>query len=355
MRLSVVQLVWALAGMALLLSGCGKSEITSYDVPKEELDELIASGRSPDGTAPQINWLKPESWEPLPLTAFRKGNFQYSPNNSDLSVDISVSSLPGEAGQLIQVANNWRAQLNLKPASRRELDSQLSNRQIGEFEMEILDIKTEASAEKNLRTIGAYFRNEDQSWQIKISGDAEVVEAQASQFYAFLRSLSFTKSKGVAIESGNLDTASNLKFEAPEGWTPLPNSPYRVANYSIKIEGHPVANFSISAFPGESGGIMANVNRWRRQVGLSEWTSRQIARKASRLSSGELEFLLFDLKPETESEKEVASDRILAAILNRNNTTWFFKMRGDPFLIETQRNRFKGLLNSVAFESESKG
>jgi len=54
----------------------------------------------------------------------------------------------------------------------------------------------------------------------------------------------------------------------PEGWTldPAPR-PMRVATYLIDDESGPV-EVAITRFPGDVGGLHANVNRWRGQVGL---------------------------------------------------------------------------------------
>ncbi len=69
------------------------------------------------------------------------------------------------------------------------------------------------------------------------------------------------------------------------------------------------------------------------------------------LRVGDLEFLLFDLKPRTDSDKERVKERILAAILKRDNRSWFYKLRGDVFLVETQNNKFRQLVQSSRFES----
>ncbi len=352
MRRFLAQNALALSGIVLCLAGCGKSEIKSYDVPKEELDGLLTASRTPEQAMPQINWVKPEDWESLPLTAFRKANFQYSPEDSQASVNISIASLPGEAGRLLPTANKWRAQLNLKPVSRSDLQRSLARSRIADLNMSILDIQSESSSEPNLRTLGVFFRYRTQPWQIKMTGDSQLVEDQIGAFYALLQNISFTSLKANDQENETLDTIPNIVFDAPEAWNPQPNSSYRLASYSIEKEGHPAADFSITAFQGESADLMLNVNRWRRQLGLNEWTSGQINRRSLKIDSEELKFVLFDLKPETDLEKENTSQRILAAIMQEQNASWFFKIKGDPFLVETQRNRFTELLKSVRFESE---
>ena len=43
----------------------------------------------------------------------------------------------------------------------------------------------------------------------------------------------------------------------------------RVGNYSVSNKAGEALDFSITSFPGEVGGILANVNRWLGQVGMS--------------------------------------------------------------------------------------
>src|SRR5690606_21954678 len=97
------------------------------------------------------------------------------------------------------------------------------------------------------------------------------------------------------------------------------------------------ADFSITSFPGDTGGVAANVNRWRAQIGLAAWGEAEVAQRGQALSRGGHEFLFFDLKAETAQEKARSSERILAAILQRDGRSWFFKLRGDALLVDTQR------------------
>lgn len=56
----------------------------------------------------------------------------------------------------------------------------------------------------------------------------------------------------------------------PEGWTEVPeNPPMRLATYMMPgpEDGREI-EVAISRFPGDVGGLLANVNRWRGQVGL---------------------------------------------------------------------------------------
>jgi len=54
----------------------------------------------------------------------------------------------------------------------------------------------------------------------------------------------------------------------PEGWREMPdNPPMRLATY-IADGPHGDVEIAITRFPGDVGGMLANVNRWRSQMGL---------------------------------------------------------------------------------------
>ena len=63
-------------------------------------------------------------------------------------------------------------------------------------------------------------------------------------------------------------SGSDLTWTAPANWTAKPASAMRKGSFSIKGDGGE-ADLSITAFPGSTGGLLANLNRWRGQLGLA--------------------------------------------------------------------------------------
>lgn len=57
-----------------------------------------------------------------------------------------------------------------------------------------------------------------------------------------------------------------LVWDNPPGWTELPPNSMRTAN--LKPAGHPDAECYLSLLPGGAGGMVDNVNRWRKQMSL---------------------------------------------------------------------------------------
>ena len=105
------------------------------------------------------------------------------------------------------------------------------------------------------------------------------------------------------------------------------------------------AEVTVSIFPGEAGGLVANVNRWRKQIGLDELPATQI-NALPEVSIGNLKGKLVDI---TGPAAPPVPNRILGAILKREADSLFFKMRGPSDFVGEQRSVFETFLKSIKF------
>ena len=129
-----------------------------------------------------------------------------------------------------------------------------------------------------------------------------------------------------------------VTWTVPENWKTLPATGMRLAGFEILTEGKK-ATVSVVALEGEAGGLLANVNRWRGQIGLSPISESELS-SAMKITLNGKRFVWVDLS---------GSQRILSAILSDGTKTWFFKMMGDTTVIESQIDAFKTFLASVKF------
>ncbi len=68
--------------------------------------------------------------------------------------------------------------------------------------------------------------------------------------------------------SASTSDAGGWPWTTPESWRFVPGErPMRLATYEIADESGPV-EVAVTRFPGDVGGMLANINRWRGQVGL---------------------------------------------------------------------------------------
>jgi hypothetical protein len=92
----------------------------------------------------------------------------------------------------------------------------------------------------------------------------------------------------------------------------------RVASYTLPGG----TECSVISLPGSAGGDLANVNRWRGQMGLPDVTSLQGL--ATNLKTPIGTALLVDF----EGAGAKQGQRMAAAIVTEGGTSWFFKLTG---------------------------
>ncbi|QDU68428.1 hypothetical protein [Engelhardtia mirabilis] len=76
-----------------------------------------------------------------------------------------------------------------------------------------------------------------------------------------------------AVASGVPSMASGPDFELPDGWLALAPTSMRTLN--LRVARDERADCSLTLLPGEGGGLRANIDRWRGQMGLSNLTESE--------------------------------------------------------------------------------
>lgn len=135
---------------------------------------------------------------------------------------------------------------------------------------------------------------------------------------------------------------ANPDWEVPESWSPSDGSSMRRASFSAPgPEGN--ADVAVTSFPGDVGGLLANVNRWRNQIGLSPITEENLDKEIERLNVNGKEVILLYIENE---EQNQATE---AAIFNHEDNSWFFKMTGPTETVENNASDFRKFVKSVKF------
>jgi hypothetical protein len=137
------------------------------------------------------------------------------------------------------------------------------------------------------------------------------------------------------------DSASGISYQTPDSWTEFPPSSIRKANFTID-NASGTAEVSITVFPGDVGGTLANINRWRQQIGLSSIDQLSLNENISSIIISNHQGYFTKLEGNTES--------ILGGILPFHGSTWFIKMQGDILAIDEEVDTFKSFLSSIRIE-----
>lgn len=134
-----------------------------------------------------------------------------------------------------------------------------------------------------------------------------------------------------------------LTWTAPEHWKTKPGSAMRKGSYAIAGANGEEADMAITAFPGDVGGNLANVNRWRGQLGLQPIGEAELGSVLNHVDIGDLHVDVVEFV-NTQSDKP---QRMIGAIVPFNGATWFFKLTGPDALVAKEKQAFLSFLNTV--------
>ncbi|MBM3983558.1 MAG: hypothetical protein FJ304_25460 [Planctomycetes bacterium] len=133
-------------------------------------------------------------------------------------------------------------------------------------------------------------------------------------------------------------------FRVPKGWQEQKAAPLASARFQI-LEGKRQA--SVVVLEG-GGGLAANVNRWRGQLGLQALPDEDAETSLKPVKVDGVNGYRFDLTGA--DVPETGAVRIRAVIVARGERMWFFKMMGPANLVENQAPAFDGFVDSVRFK-----
>lgn len=136
--------------------------------------------------------------------------------------------------------------------------------------------------------------------------------------------------------------SGGLRWTLPKGWTESQGGQMRFATLKPPVQGK--IDASVVVLPGPAGGELANVNRWRNQIGLAPVDDATLAgaRKVIQTKAGALNVYDF-----TNGDK---TSRVVAGLTESGGNTWFVKLSGDAGAVGAAREDFMKLLRSLRFE-----
>ncbi len=137
--------------------------------------------------------------------------------------------------------------------------------------------------------------------------------------------------------------AAPVRWTVPEDWQELAPTAIRIGNFAVPGKNGKKAEVAVTSFPGSVGTELDNVNRWRGEVGLPPVDESALSSQPVTVDS--FEGKLFDLTG--------PSARTVVAMVPRNGSMWFFKLRGDAEVVAAAKPAFSDFLKSVHFSAAS--
>jgi hypothetical protein len=218
---------------------------------------------------------------------------------------VTLTALGREAASVLDNVNRWRGQVGLKPTTEPELAAITRS----------LDVDGRAVTLVDLAGPGAEINPKSQ------------------------------------IPNPNSQAPAGgkpLTYDVPAGWEEIPASGFRIAAFRIR-DGERSVEVTIIPLAGQAGGRLANVNRWRKEVGLDDITEAQLLKDVKPIQVDNVDGCTVDLLgPESAGAKR---ERTLGAILPRGEQSWFVKLRGPAELVGKQQAAFEAFVRSLRFSA----
>ena len=139
-------------------------------------------------------------------------------------------------------------------------------------------------------------------------------------------------------EAASFDAPKWAKL--PAGWTVGPENAMRKATWIVAGPNGSKAEIAVTVFPGSVGGLTANVNRWRGQIGLPPASSDEIVASAKSVKVGGLDSQRFVM---TSADGQKSVDAVMTS---KDGATWFFKMNGESAAVEANGAAFVAFLSA---------
>ncbi len=141
--------------------------------------------------------------------------------------------------------------------------------------------------------------------------------------------------------------SDTVVWQTPGDWKPEKAGQFLTAAYALPSGGR----VTVSKLGGDGGGLAANINRWRGQLGFKPLPENEVTGQPLKIAESQAEMLLFNLTSETSADD---AQGILAGVLPLKTETWYFKFSGPVGILKKSEGVFAGFLRSVRIAGSQK-
>ena len=350
--------------LAAVCTGRAEDQIQTYTVPKEHPSTAAAMPVTPDipVNASPIHWMTPQGWQELPPTSIRIANLAIAGTTG--KAEVAVTSFPGEVGTELDNVNRWRRELKLPPVEEGDVSSQSVT--VDSMDGKLFDISGATE-----QTVVAMVSRNGATWFFKLRGETATVEAAKPAFTEFLKSVRFAGAGDAAASAAVTDATAadphaglgampNPPAEAtaadsggdsptwnvPANWVEKPPGPMIFKRFAVTEGAEGEGAVTVSFFPGDVGGVLANVNRWRGQLGLPAIEERELATVTESVDTPAGKTVLVDLTGMSNTGEPA---RLVAAIVPHGDNTWFYKLLGNGAAVAREKESFVNFVKTVHY------
>jgi len=273
--------------------------------PPDEIVALEPAFRSllkslhftPDG---RPEWTLPDGWQERPGNELRYRTLVPGPQSP---LELTVSMLPAGEDRteaLLANINRWRNQLDLPFIEADDLPQRTETLTVGEIPVTLINIAGKS------RPAAA-----------PMAGMAPRPTAPAAPPQSA--------------------APGEIQFTKPAEWLAVAPRPFIQSAFMV-VDGKKELLITVSR---AGGSAVANVNRWRGQMGLDSVEEAEIAKMLTAFEAGDRPGAVLEMKSETQT--------LVAIMIPDGDQTVFLKLLGDPGLADQERQRFEEFARSVRF------
>lgn len=153
--------------------------------------------------------------------------------------------------------------------------------------------------------------------------------------------------------AGAVPQENIFSWSTPEGWTEASEgggmSGMRLID--MRFGANQEGECFLSMMPGNAGGLDANLNRWRKQMGLEEYTPDELAALPKKpLFGQEATYIDFEGDFTNVGAAPLKGYRMVGLIQQTPKFTLFVKMTGPKDLVEANLPAFEEFANSIGLK-----
>lgn len=334
-------------------TACNREDIHTYRIAKEQEPSAPMSAPADEPARPEATWKVPVGWEQTPPGEMRLASFSVKKDGQQ--ADVSIIPLPGLAGNDLANVNRWRAQVGQPPVTEAELAKLAQPVEIAGQPAQLFEQAGQNPSEtEKSRILAVIQRREGTAWFFKMTGSDALVARQKPVFLEFLKSIAFQAAEtqpalppshppigGMTLPPAPAASGDKPAWKVPAGWQEVAPGQMQLAKFVATGDGGAKAETSVAVIPGDGGGPLANVNRWRGQMGLSPVDAADLPKQTAEIQVGGAPALILDV---TSNDKK---KRLVVASVPRGDSTWFYKLMGDEAVVGREKEAFLQFVQSA--------
>ena len=246
--------------------------------------------------------------------------------------------------------------------------------QVGDATGDLFEQAGENTAGEQTRILAAIQHRGDTTWFFKMTGSSALVAREKPVFIEFLKSVKFDAatmppshpsmdSAGLppshppidgmqmppASDAAAASTEAHPKWQVPAGWKETSAGPFLVSKFLVTGEGGGQASVNVSTSAGDGGGLAANVNRWRQQLGLGALSDAELGNSVTSVDVAGGKVTFADM---TGTDMKTGGPaRLIAAVVPQSGQTWFFKLMGDAKVVEREKDAFTSFVRGTEYSN----